>query len=370
MNTQKILITGANGFIGKNLVIRLREEARFDVLSFTRGDSLESLRNLVSSADAIVHLAGENRLDNEADFSRNVDLTDFLCSAIRDTGRDVPLLFASSIHAAGDTTYGRSKREAETVIQRFVGDTLGSAVIFRLVGVFGKFCRPDYNSVVATFCHNIARGLPYQVSDPGVSVELTYIDDVVEDILSALNACEPGLTWGQLRQTYSITLGNLAEQIRSFDNCRTSLITERVGKGLTRALYATYISYLPPERFVYELTPHKDGRGVFVEMLKTPDCGQFSFFTVLPGVTRGSHYHHSKTEKFLVVKGTTKMRFRHLITDELHEVVLSSDAPQVMDTIPGWVHDITNIGNSEAIVMLWANEVFDQDKPDCVPCKV
>ena len=173
-----------------------------------------------------------------------------------------------------------------------------------------------------------------------------------------------------MNQTYAITLGELAEQIAAFQNCRSTLISERVGVGLTRALYSTYISYLPPERFTYDLPQYGDERGIFVEMLKTPDCGQFSFFTVHPGVTRGSHYHHSKTEKFLIVKGVALMRFRQMVTGESYEVTVSGDKPQVVDTIPGWVHDITNIGDSEAVIMLWANEIFDRQKPDCIPCEV
>ena len=205
---------------------------------------------------------------------------------------------------------------------------------------------------------------------PNLVLELAYIDDVVDELLQALMTGSSGLVRSEVSETYNISLGDLAKKISAFDNCRSSLISEQVGTGLTRALYSTYISCLPLERFVYDLTSHSDKRGTFVEMLKTQDSGQFSFFTVLPGVTRGSHYHHSKTEKFLVVKGTAKVRCRQLITDETCEVILSSDNPQVMDTVPGWVHDITNVGDTEAIVMLWANEIFDQENPDCIPCEV
>jgi UDP-2-acetamido-2,6-beta-L-arabino-hexul-4-ose reductase len=203
-----------------------------------------------------------------------------------------------------------------------------------------------------------------------VTLQLAYIDDVVDELLRALDTAKPGLFKGEINQKYSITLGELAGQIAAFKNCRTSLISERVGTGLTRALYATYISYLPSENFSYDLPQYSDERGTFVEMLKTPDCGQFSFFTVYPGITRGSHYHHTKTEKFLVVRGVARMRFRHMITGETSDITVSSDKPQVVDSIPGWVHDITNIGESEAIIMLWANEVFDHQRPDSIPCEV
>jgi len=371
MNKQRILVTGANGFIGKNLLIRLGEQPDVEASSFVRGDSVESLRTLVAMADAVIHLAGENRSNDVADFTHNnIDLTSALCDAIQSTGRNIPLIFASSAQAQRDNPYGQSKLAAEKVIEAFVAKADNSAVIYRLVGVFGKFCKPNYNSVVATFCNNIARGLPIQISDPAFILELAYIDDVVDELLQAVTTVNSGLLWGEVSQTYSITLGDLAEKIRAFDNCRSSLISERVGTGLTRALYSTYISYLPVGQFVYDLTAHVDERGMFVEMLKTPDCGQFSFFTISPGTTRGSHYHHSKTEKFLVVSGLARMRFRQLVTGETCEVILSSEKPQVMDTIPGWVHDITNVGDSEAIIMLWANEIFEPNRPDCIPCEV
>ena len=371
MNKQRILVTGANGFIGKNLLIRLGEQPNVETLSFVRGDSVEALMTLVARADAVIHLAGENRTNDVANFGRNnIDLTSTLCDAISRTGRNIPLIFASSAQAEYDNLYGQSKLAAEKVIATFVSKTDNSTVIYRLVGVFGKFCKPNYNSVVATFCHNIARGLPIQISDPDFTLELAYIDDVVDGLLQALSNAKPGLLWGEISQTHTITLGALANQVRAFDNCRSSLISERVGIGLTRALYSTYVSYLPLEKFIYDLTPHVDERGMFVEMLKTPDCGQFSFFTISPGITRGSHYHHSKTEKFLVVSGLARMRFRQLVTGETCEVILSSEKPRVMDTIPGWVHDITNMGDSEAIIMLWANEIFDQQRPDTISCEV
>ncbi len=370
-NKKRILLTGANGFIGKNLAIRLGEQNDTEILSFVRGDTNETLVELVAKADIIIHLAGENRPSNPEDFSLvNIDLTKALCEAIKYTGRNIPLIFTSSAQAECDNLYGKSKLAAERVIEDFVDKTGNSAVIFRLVGVFGKFCKPNYNSVVETFCHNIAPDLHIQINDPDFSLKLAHIDDVVEGLLQALIEIKPGLSREEISEIYNISLDNLARQIRAFKNCRTSLISERVGTGLTRALYSTYMSYLPLEKFVYDLPQHGDERGIFVEMLKTPDCGQFSFFTVLPGVTRGSHYHHTKTEKFLVVEGTVRMCFRQLVTGETHEVELFSDKPQVVDTIPGWVHDITNVGESKAIIMLWANETFDKEHPDSIPCEV
>lgn len=367
----RILVTGAGGFIGKNLVIRLEERTDTEVLSFCRDDNIETLATLVAKADAVVHLAGENRPVDVADFALvNTDLTRTLCDAIHATGRNIPLILASSTQAELDNPYGKSKRAAEEVVEAFVNKIGNYAIIYRLPGVFGKWCKPNYNSVVATFCHNIAHDIPIQVNDAAAEVELVYIDDVVDGFLQILDEMPSGLVWGKIDTTYTITLGDLAEQIRAFQNCRTNLILEQVGTGLTRALYSTYISYLPPEKFTYDLPTYGDERGTFVEMLKTPDCGQFSFFSVHPGIMRGSHYHHTKTEKFLVLSGVARMRFRQMVTGETYEVTVSGDKPQVVDTIPGWVHDITNVGDCEVVVMLWANELFDRKKPDCIPCEV
>ncbi len=375
LSNRRILVTGANGFIGKNLVVRLNELANITVSTLVRGDDIAQLPQLVAQADAILHLAGENRPANEASFTEvNAGLTAVLCEAIRQEwatlGRHVPLVFTSSTQAERDNPYGRSKLAAEATVLALAQATGNPCVVFRLPGVFGKWCRPNYNSVVATFCHNLARDLPIQIDDPAVSVRLVYIDDVVAALLLALEAPVPGCVSAKVSPEYTITLGEMAGQIRAFADCRTTLMSECVGTGLVRALYATYVSYLPNEKFSYEVPHHVDLRGVFVEMLKTPDSGQFSYFTAHPGITRGGHYHHTKTEKFLVIKGEALFRFRHLLTDELVELRTSGAVPQVVDTIPGWTHDITNVGNDEMVVMLWANENFDQEKPDTVARKV
>ncbi len=371
----RILVTGANGFIGKNLVVRLNELANITVSTFVRGDDITRLPELVAEADAIVHLAGENRPVDEAAFSQvNAGLTSALCDVIQQkyaaTGRHVPLVLSSSTQAENDNSYGHSKLEAELTVQALAQSTGNPCVVFRLPGVFGKWCKPNYNSVVATFCHNLARDLPIQINDPNASLRLVYIDDVVNALLNVLEAPSPGYTRAAVEPVYTITLGKLAAQIQAFADCRSTLMSERVGAGLVRALYATYVSYLPNEKFSYEVQQHADTRGVFVEMLKTLDSGQFSYFTAHPRITRGGHYHHTKTEKFLVIKGEALFRFRHLLTNELVELRTSGTTPQVVDTIPGWTHDITNVGDGEMVVMLWANENLERQKPDTVASKV
>ncbi len=375
LSNRRILVTGAHGFVGRNLIVRLNELSSITISTFVRGDDVSRLPQLVAQADAVVHLAGENRPADEAAFSQvNVGLTSAICDVIRRecavTRRHVPLVLASSTQAERDNAYGRSKLQAELLVHELARATGNPCVVFRLPGVFGKWCRPNYNSVVATFCHALARDLPVQINDPATPLRLVYVDDVVAALLAALEAPVAGCVHATVGPEYTITVGELAAQIRAFAECRTSLMSERVGVGLVRALYATYVSNLPGEKFAYAVPQHADSRGVFVEILKTPDCGQFSYFTAHPGITRGGHYHHTKTEKFLVIKGEALFRFRHLLTDELVELRSSGTTPTVVDTIPGWTHDITNVGDDEMLVMLWANENFDRQKPDTVASKV
>ena len=246
----------------------------------------------------------------------------------------------------------------------------GSSVyIYRLPNVFGKWARPNYNSAVATFCHNISQGVPIQVNDPAAKINLVYIDDVIASFLQVMDGQLIGTDlvkdgFVEIEQQYQISVGELADQIQSFKDSRDTLITENVGSGLVRALYSTYVSYLEAKQFSYQVPKYGDERGVFVEMLKTKDAGQFSFFTAHPGITRGGHYHHSKTEKFLVIKGKACFRFRHMFTGEFYELHTSGEQPEIVETVTGWTHDITNVGDDEMVVMLWANEIFDRENPD------
>lgn len=368
----KVLITGANGFIGKNLQLRLSERKDVDVVCFTRSHDLEQLPELLQTVDFVFHLAGVNRPQDPLEFFNvNADLTSALSRIVIDlaqaTGRRVPIIYTSSIQAECDNLYGQSKLAGEMALQ-IAANSHGIPIhIFRLPNVFGKWCRPNYNSVVATFCYNIARDLPVHINDAAAKLTLVYVDDVIERFLQLMDssdAHESNNIFTVIAPQYITTVGKLMRQIQAFKNSRTSLMTERVGAGLVRALYATYVSYLPVESFAYSLPQYADSRGVFAEMLKTPDCGQFSFFTAHPGITRGGHYHHSKTEKFLVIKGQARFRFRHMQTGQTHELVITGDNSEIVETVPGWTHDITNIGTDDMVVMLWANEVFDRTKAD------
>ena len=364
----KVLITGANGFVGKNLQLQLSERKDVEVVCFTRDHSVSDLPALLRGVGFIFHLAGINRPQDPQEFmAGNVVLTDALCAAISACGYKVPVVYISSAQAVQDNEYGISKRAAEKALFNLKHNNGISVHIFRLPNIFGKWCKPNYNSVVATFCNNIARDLPIQINDPTTSLSLVYVDDVVERFIQLMDDSEYVLGADEfeiLVPQYTTTVGALAHQIQAFKNSRSTLITERVGNGLVRALYSTYVSYLPIDSFSYQIKQHRDSRGVFVEMLKTPDCGQISYFIAHPGITRGGHYHHSKTEKFLVIKGLARFKFRHMHTGETYELVTSGGIAEVVETAPGWSHDITNIGDDEMVVMLWANELFDHAKPD------
>ena len=374
----KVMITGADGFLGKNLQLRLAECKDVEIVCFTRKQSVDQLTYLLQGVDFVFHLAGINRPEDPRDFiTGNVDLTQALCKVVGAiviaSGKKVPLVYTSSIQAGIENPYGLSKRVAESALFELRSEHGVPVHVFRLPNVFGKWCKPNYNSAVATFCYNIIRDLPIQINDPDAPVTLVYVDDVIDRFVQLLNGAEAAVRadgFAGVTPQYTTTVGELARQIQTFKDSRVSLTTERVGTGLVRALYATYVSYMPPESFAYSVPQYRDSRGVFAEMLKTPDCGQFSYFTAHPGVTRGGHYHHSKTEKFLVVKGQARFKFRHMQTGEIHELLTSGDKAEVVETIPGWTHDITNIGSDEMIVMLWANEVFDREKPDTFGCEV
>ena len=366
----KVVVTGAQGFIGKNILIHLRERADVQIAPFVRGDSLSSLPEKIKDADFIFHLAGINRPKDDAEFIvGNCELTRALCNAVKDSGRSIPIIYTSSIQAERENAYGSSKLMAEEALLALTRETGTPTYIYRLPNVFGKWCKPNYNSAVATFCYNVAHDLPIKINDPSSLIPLVYVDDVIADFLLVLDK-RPAHGYREVSPVYNITVGELARQLYEFKEGRTSLTMGPVGNGLIRALYSTYISYFTPEQFTYPLVKHEDARGVFVEMLKTHDSGQFSFFTAHPGVTRGGHYHHTKTEKFLVVKGAARFCFRHVESDEVYELDVSADKPEVVETIPGWSHDITNIGQDEMIVMLWANEIFDRQRPDTINYKI
>lgn len=367
----RIAITGASGFIGRNLRVRLEEFGHQDVVCVGHDLSDADLNAALADVELVYHLAGVNRPVVSADFVLgNIDFTQRVCRALSQVAPQAGIIFASSTQAALANDYGESKRGAEDALIAHGKSTGSTVTLLRLTNVFGKWSRPNYNSAVATFCHNVARGLPITVSNPDAPLNLLYIDDLVDHLIGLTEAQSRVNGVSDCGPVYETTVGAVAAIIQSFRKCRTSLVTAPVGTGLTRALYSTYVAGFEPDNFVYDIPMYGDSRGVFSEMLKTPDCGQFSYFTAHPGITRGEHYHHSKTEKFLVLKGKAEFGFRQIDTGQMHVVVTRGEKAQIVETVPGWTHNITNIGDEEMIVMLWANEIFDRDRPDTIPMKV
>lgn len=364
-----VLITGADGFIGKNLTERFKQDVqRLNFQCFTRGQKYSELEQKIQKCDVIIHLAGVNRAEKEADFHKdNEELTEKLVDLVRLTNRKLKIIFSSSIHAGTMSAYGRSKASAEDKLLTLQKNKNINLAILRLPHVFGKWSKPNYNSVVATFCHNIIYEKPNKIDDPSAILKLLYIDDLIENIYEFINTGEVDWPENIIIEdfpTHTINVGDLHERITMFHEDRCRLHVSNVGFGLERALYATYLSHLPSESFEYSVPKYADARGDFVEMLKTPCAGQVSYFTAEPGVVRGRHYHHSKSEKFLVVQGCAAFRFKQILNDEKHEILTNSAESKIVETVPGWAHEIENIGAERLIVLVWANEVFDHDKPD------
>lgn len=367
----KIAITGGNGFIAKNLFVRLKELKDVEVAIICRDTSIEERNETILAADFIFHLAGVNRPKDTQEYQvGNVDLTREICDVLFNAGRNTSILVSSSSQAESDNDYGSSKLKAENEVRNYGLKTKAAVYICRLPNVFGKWSRPNYNSVVATFCHNISRNIPIVVNDPAAILRLVYIDDVVDIFLGVLSGNLPETEFLDVSPVYETTVGNVAKILKKLAESRYTLTTPPVGLGLMRALHSTYLSHLPPASFAYEVPKHSDSRGVFVEMLKTETSGQFSYFTAFPGITRGGHYHHTKTEKFLVIQGKAHFKFRHIVTNEINEIITTGHEALIVETVPGWAHDITNIGEELMIVLLWANEIFDRENPDTIGSKV
>lgn len=362
-----ILITGSKGFIGKNLVDHLKNLQGINISEFNRGDLEECLFNHINNSDFIIHLAGVNRPESMDEFElSNSVLTSKVCNFVAQSNKKIPILFTSSTHVHSISSYGKSKSAAEDALVNLHKSTRNPIRILRLPGVFGKYCKPNYNSVVATFCHNIANSIPIQIIEPNKSITLIYIDDLINKIISLLTQPLVGIEYLCIEPEYQIQIGDLANMLYEFKKSSRSLEIGDVGSGLAKALFATFLSYLPQDLFSYPLLPHNDIRGSFVEVLKSQNYGQISYLVAKPGITRGGHYHHTKCEKFIIVQGTAKFCFLNTHTNARHEIIASGNMPCVIQTIPGWAHDITNIGTEDLIAIIWSNEIFDQNKPDTI----
>ena len=362
-----VLITGAGGFVGRNLVATLKTRGYTDLMLFEKEDTLETLTAYCRRAAFVVHLAGINRPKDPSEFyTGNAGLTDTMLSLLEEAGSQAPVLVTSSIQAELDNDYGKSKLQAEQAIFTHGQHTGAPVFIFRMEGVFGKWCRPNYNSVVATFCHNSANGLPLSVRDPEYRLPLVYIDDVVASFVGALDGnCTREGDYCVVPVVHETTLGHLAQTIEGFAKNRETLdVPDQTPGSLEQKLYSTWLSYLPADRFSYPLNMHCDNRGSFTEFLHTPAHGQVSINISKPGIVKGNHWHHSKNEKFPVVKGAGVIRFRALDSTEVIEYHVSGDKLEVVDIPTGYTHNIENVGQDDMVTVMWANEVFDPDHPD------
>ena len=380
-----VLITGANGFVGKNLTQRLyalrdgRDRTRpalqiGEVLLCTRETAPEALAAYCRSADFVVHLAGVNRPQDPEEFTvGNTDLTRTLLAQLRQSGSCCPVLLASSIQASltgryAGSPYGQSKRAAEALLRAYSEQTGAQGLIYRFPNLFGKWCRPNYNSVVATFCHNIARDMPITVSDPGTELELVYIDDLVDELLDAMEGHPHRADAGYFRVPVShrVTLGEIVRLLRSFHDQPQTLLLPQIPDGsFAKKLYSTYLSYLPAEKIAFPLKMNVDVRGSFTELLKTDACGQISVNITKPGVTKGQHWHNSKWELFIVVAGRGLIRERRIGSDEVIEFAVSGERIEAVHMLPGCTHSIINLSDTEDLVtVMWANERFDPERPD------
>lgn len=361
-----ILITGANGFIGKNLVSTLKGTNN-ELILIDRNNSKEDLKNGLLKADYIFHLAGINRPKDEREFFEgNSGLTGEIVEFLKANKKNTPIVITSSIQAELDNAYGQSKKLSEEALLQYKEETGAKVVIFRLPNVFGKWCRPNYNSAVATFCHNIARGEEVWISDPSREMTLVYIDDVIRCLINTMEETSLLNGYSNIDVEHKATLGHIVELLNSFVESRKSLSVPDMSDEFTKKLYSTYLSYLPEDKFSYPLKMNVDNRGSFTEFLKSGDRGQVSINISKPGITKGNHWHHTKNEKFLVVSGQGLIQFRRIDSEEIIEYKVSGEKLEVIDIPVGYTHNIINTGESDMVTVMWVNEIFNPEKPDTI----
>lgn len=362
----KILITGANGFIGKNLISELYNRDYQDLLLVDRDTTEKELEKYSLEADFVFHLAGVNRPKEEIEFTQgNVDFTDRLLSNLKKSNKKAPIMISSSTQAVLDNSYGISKRAGEQLIFDYAEETGVRSLVYRFPNVFGKWSQPNYNSAIATFCYNLSRNLDITVNDPSVMLELVYIDDVVNELINGLTGKESRENnYCFVPTAHRQSLGWIVETIKSFKESRENLVLPNVGDELTKKLYSTYLSFLAEDNFSYKLKMNKDDRGSFTEFLRTTHAGQTSINISKPGIVKGNHWHHTKNEKFLVVSGEGVIRFRKPESNEIIEYFVSGEELEVVDIPVGYTHNIENLGKTEMVTVMWVNEPFNPNEPD------
>lgn len=361
-----IVITGANGFIGKNLVTDLEAKGQHDIIRITRETSKEQLVQALKKATFVFHLAGINRPQNEEEFMEgNRDFTTAVVSILKEYNSSCPILITSSIQAEQDNAYGQSKRAGEEIIRTYAKETGAQVFIYRLPNVFGKWCKPNYNSAIATFCYNVSRDISITVNDRSVMLNLVYIDDVIMEFEAAMKGMANQVNdFCEISQVYMKKLGEVVDLIYSFKNSREERSIPKMTDPFIKALYSTYLSYLPVDNFSYPLKMNIDHRGSFTEFLRTSDRGQVSINISKPGIAKGNHWHHTKNEKFLVVSGRGVIRFRKIETSEVIEYFVRGEKLEVIDIPVGYTHNIENLGDTDMVTVMWVNELFDPEHPD------
>jgi UDP-2-acetamido-2,6-beta-L-arabino-hexul-4-ose reductase len=362
----KILITGAKGFIAKNLIEELKNQSYNEIYEFSKETEYKLLNEYCKEADFVFHLAGVNRPQDQSEFmDGNYGFTTTLLELLEKHKNTCPVMISSSIQAEFENPYGISKKAGEQLLSEYGNRTGAKVLIYRFPNVFGKWCKPNYNSAVATFCHNIANGLPINVNDPSIVMNLVYIGDVIDELINALNGSENFVgNFCEVPVVHTITLGEIVELIYSFKNSREERSIPDMSNLFIKKLYSTYLSFLPKNQFSYYLKMNKDNRGSFTEFIKTPDRGQVSVNISKPGIIKGNHWHHTKNEKFLVVSGTGVIRFRKINSNEIIEYYVSGEKMEVVDIPTGYTHNIENLGLTDMVTIMWANEYFDLEKPD------
>lgn len=364
---KKVLVTGAKGFIGKNLVLELKNRKTFEVFECDVDTTEEQLAQFAKECEFVFHLAGVNRPQRTEEFMEgNYGFTTKLLEILQKNGNRSPILMSSSIQAKLDNDYGKSKKAGEDYILDYGSKNSIATYVFRLPNVYGKWCRPNYNSAIATFCNNIARGLEIKVNDRATLLTVVYIDDVVNAFIDAADGIVARDDDGYCKVSIEdkITLGEIVDTLYSFKDSRKTLSVANMNRGVIKKLYSTYLSYLPEDEFAYDLRMNEDARGSFTEFLRTDGQGQVSINISKPHIVKGNHWHHTKNEKFLVVKGTGVIRFRKIGTDNVIEYPVSGDKLQVVDIPCGYTHNIENVGDDDMVTVMWANELFDKDHPD------
>lgn len=362
----KVLVTGANGFVGKNLISHLSLNKEIEVLKYDIDSTEEDLDKYTKECDFVYHLAGVNRPQNTSEYMEgNLGFTNILLNKLIENNNKCPIMISSSIQAELENDYGKSKKAGEDLIFKYGKENNVKTYVYRFPNLFGKWCRPNYNSVIATFCNNIANNLEIIVNDGNKELNLAYIDDVCEELIECLsdNAHRKD-NYYYVPITYTKTLGYIANLIKSFKENDRGIMVPSTGDEFTKKLYATYISYVPLKEMVVDLEEHRDDRGLFCELVRTKEAGQVSVSTTNLEVVRGGHYHHTKMERFIVIKGKAKIKFEHVITHETYEFEVSSDKLQYVTIPVGYQHSINNIGDNELILILWANELFDPNRTD------